>query len=263
MKPATGVMQVINGHWIMEGLDWNDEGCIRSSDELLKVIEEVGFLPLFANPIPGFSVESMTDADYWWTGDERYDPWEWRAILARTGKVAYGKFFGNKAGFVSKKWFPYFANYRRNGYDFDSAYEDGKVTYREKLLMDLFIPEDTDMWEIKKSQLEKKGCADALYTHEMKEKAGFGKDGHKNFEGTLAKLQMKTYLICKDFVPRVNKKGESFGWSVAIMTPPEYLWGYKHVTSRYKESPEESFNKIASQILKTCDADIKLIKKVI
>ena len=118
-------MQVINGQWIMEGLDWNDEGCVRSSDELLKIIEKVGFMPLFGNAIPGFSVESMTDADYWWTGDERYDPWEWRMVLTRTGKVAYGKFFGNKAGFVSKKWFPYFANYRRNGYDFDSSYEDG------------------------------------------------------------------------------------------------------------------------------------------
>ena len=32
------------------------------------------------------------------------------------------------------------------------------------------------------------------------------------------------------------------------MTPPEYIWGYKHVTSRYKEAPEESFAKIAKQI---------------
>lgn len=256
-------MQVINGQWIMSGPDWNDEGCVHSADELLAVIEKVGFLPLFETSIPGFSVENMTDADYWWTGDERYDPWEWRIILTRTGKVAYGKFFGNKAGFISKKWFPYFANYRRDGYDFDSGYEDGKATFKEKLLMDLFIPEGIDMWDIKKKELEGRGCACELFTHEMKERAGFGKDGHKNFEGTLTRLQMKTYLIAKDFVPRVNKKGESFGWSVAVMTPPEYLWGYKFVTGQYKDTPEESFNKIASQIMKNYDADIKLIKKII
>lgn len=68
--------------------------------------------------------------------------WEWRAVLARTGKVAYGKFYKNKAGFVSKKCFPEFANYRRKGYNFDAAYEDGK-------------------------------------------------GGEKNFEGTIAKLQMR------------------------------------------------------------------------
>ena len=53
-------MEVINGEWYMDGLDWDDEGCLHSSDELLDVIEEVGFLPLFGNAIPGFSVENMT-----------------------------------------------------------------------------------------------------------------------------------------------------------------------------------------------------------
>ncbi len=256
-------MQVINGQWIMEGLDWNDEGCIHSSDELLSVIEEVGFLPLFANEITGFSVESMTDADYWWTGDEALDPWEWRIVLTRTGKVAYGKFFGNKAGFVSKKWFPYFANYRREGYDFDSRYEDGKAGQKEKLVMGLFEPEGIDPWDVKKSELSKHGCAEALYTNEMKERAGFGKGGLKNFEGTLSKLQMQTYLVAKDFKPRLNKKGKEFGWPVAIMTPPEYLWGYKFVTGRYKEAPGESYEKIVKQISKYYDADRSMIRKVI
>ena len=54
-------MYVLDGQWYMEGLDWDDEGCIHSSDELLSVIESVGFLPLFSNKVPGFSVEEMTD----------------------------------------------------------------------------------------------------------------------------------------------------------------------------------------------------------
>ena len=45
------------------------------------------------------------------------------------------------------------------------------------------------------------------------------------------------------------------------MTPPEYLWGYKHVTSRYKESPEESLAKIVKQIMKHFDADEKTVRK--
>jgi hypothetical protein len=58
--------------------------------------------------------------------------------------VAYGKFFGNKAGFISLKWLPYFANFRRSGYDFDSRYQDGLAERREKKIMDYFIGEDED-----------------------------------------------------------------------------------------------------------------------
>ena len=76
-------------------------------------------------------------------------------------------------------------------------------------------------------------------------------------------FQMQTYLIVKDFRPRLNKRGEEYGWAVAIMTPPEYKWGYKHVTSRYKETPSESFALIAAQIGKHFDCDEKMLRGVI
>jgi len=253
-------MEVINGEWIMDGLDWSEEGCVHSSDELLEVIEEIGFLPLFSNSVSGFSVESRTDPSYWWTGDASVDPWEWRITLARTGKVAYGKFFGNKAGFISKKWFPDFANYRRDGYDFDARFDDGLAGRREKLIMDLFIPEGQDLDQVKKSQLEKNGCAEVLFTNEMKEKAGFGKSGEKNFEGTLAKLQMQSYLVAKDFRPRLNKQGEEYGWPIAVMTLPEYLWGYDFVTKKYSESPEKSHRRIVQHISKCLGVEESRIK---
>lgn len=248
-------MEVIDGQWFMEGVDSTDPSCIHASDGLLEVIEKVGFLPLFSNDVPGFSVENMTDPSCWWCGDPETDPWEWRSILARTGKVAYGKFFNNKAGYVSKKWFPDFANYRRDGYDFDSRYEDGKAGRREKLIMDLFWPKEGELWDATDDV--------SLYSNEVKEKAGFGKGGEKGFEGTCAKLQMSAYLTVKDFRPRLNKKGEPFGWSVAIYTLPEYLWGYKFVTKSYKDQPEDSHNKIVRQIMKHFDADEKAINRVI
>ena len=241
-------MIVENGEWIMKGVDWEDSACIHSTDELIEVINEYGFLPLFSNEVEGFSVEEMTEPSYWWSGDVDVDPWEWRAIIARTGKVAYGKFFNKKAGFISKKWFPYFANYRRDGYDFDARYEDGKAEFRENLIMKLFLPEDSS----------------ELFSFEVKKMAGFGKGGEKNFEGTVTKLQMESYLVVKDFRQKVNKKGEPYGWANAIYTLPEYIWGYKSVTQRYKESPEESYNKIIKQIQKCFpDVELKDIKKII
>ena len=135
--------------------------------------------------VPGFSVENMTDPSCWWAGNAERDPWEWRVALSRTGKVAYDKFFGGRAGFISKKWFPYFANFRRDGYDFDARYDDGLASHREKLIMDLFLPAGVDpdqiclegrgggavspaergknVGPICLADLEKYGCAQALF----------------------------------------------------------------------------------------------------
>ena len=73
-------MEVIDGQWYMEGLDMDDPACIRSAKDLLEVIEKTGFLPLFSNSVPGFSVEEMTCPSQWWTGSD-LDPWSWREEL--------------------------------------------------------------------------------------------------------------------------------------------------------------------------------------
>ena len=52
--------------------------------------------------------------------------------LAKKHDILYGKFFAKKAGFISKKWLPVFANYRRDGYDFDALFEDEKAPIKHK-----------------------------------------------------------------------------------------------------------------------------------
>ena len=239
-------MKNIGDEWVVYGTTEDDPCCIHSIEQLIEYINEVGFLPLFSNDIPGFSVEERTVPDYWWTGDIR-DPWDWREIIARDGKIIYGKFFNNKTGFISKEWFPYFANFRRDGYDFDALYEDGKASMRQKKIMDLFLEEDT-----------------RIVSYELKQKAGFGKGGEKNFDGTLATLMMQTYLCMRDFTQKKNKKGEPYGWHVAVYSTPEELYGYKHVTSRYKETPMESKTAIVDKIKELYpSATDKQIEKII
>ena len=239
-------MEEINGKWIMNGVDWDDPSCFHTVDELVDYIEEVGFLPFFQCSVPGFSVEEHTNPSYWWCEDSEVDPWIWRAISARSGKIAYGKFFDKKAGFISKKWFPYFANIRRDGYDFDALWEDGKASLRQKKIMDLF-DDDT-----------------RLFSYEIKEKAGFGKGGEKNFEGTITSLQMQAYLCMRDFQKRKNKQGIEYGWDVAIYARPEEFFGYKHISKAYKETPEESYQRIMNQLKKYYpSADEKTIGKMI
>ena len=215
-----------HGEWIMYGVEEDDPYCIKSVEELTLYINEVGFLPLFRNEIPGFSVEERTVAKYWWSGNKERDPWAWREIIARNGEVAYGKFFDKKAGFISKEWMPYFANYRRDGYDFDARFDDELASIRSKKIMDLF------------------DCDAQWYSYEVKKNAGFGKGGEKNFEGVMTELMMQTYLVMRDFRQRINKKGETYGWAVAVYAMPEQLWGYDHIASAYKEDPQVSKERI-------------------
>ncbi len=233
-------MSVENGTWIMRGLEWDNPYRIRTWRELINWINEVGFLPLFANEIKGFSVEEHVPPDFWWTGDREQDPWEWREIIAASHEAAYGKFFDKKAGFISLAWLPYFANFRRNGYDFDSAWEDGKVTRREKLIMDVLTDTNADgdmVWKDKQ-----------ILSTELKKLAGFGKDGEKNFPGITTDLMMKLYLVTADFQRRKNKKGAEYGMAVSVLLPPEAIWGYDAITNAYAEEPADSWLKIADRV---------------
>lgn len=223
-------MAIENGQWIMRGLRWDDPYRIRTWPELIRWIDEIGFLPLFKNEIDGFSAEEHVSDLYWWSGDPEQDPWEWRQLIARSGKAAYGKFFGRKAGFVSREWFPHFANWRRNGYDFDSRWDEALASLREKRIMDQFA------------------AREELYSFELRRLAGFGKGGEKNFEGTVTDLQMSGYLLIRDFRQRLNRKGQPYGWPICVYAAPEALWGYEHVSSAYPVEPAQSAALICRQV---------------
>jgi len=241
-------MALEDGAWIMRGMEWDDPYRIRTWQELINWINEIGFLPLFANKVEGFSVEEHVSPDYWWSGNREEDPWEWREIIAASHKVAYGKFFDQKAGFISVEWLKYFANFRRDGYDFDSRWEDGLANRREKKIMDLLTDTDEDGELV---FLEK-----GILSTELKKLAGFGRGKEKNYPGIMAALQMQTYLVISDFKKRTNKRGEEYGMPVSLPTPPEAIWGYKTVTGAYKEAPSESWQRIVGQV-KTNFSDAK------
>lgn len=223
-------MLIENGEWIMLGARRGDPDLIHDVNELIGYVDRVGFLPLFSNDISGFSAEEHADARFWWTGDPVRDPWEWRVQAAQSGKVAYGKFFEGRAGFISLEWLPYFANSRRDGYDFDSLYEEGLAKAREKRIMELFDD------------------GGQLYSYQIKSAAGFGKGGLKNFSGIMTELQRKLYLVVTDFRCRKNKRGEEYGMPVARYARPEDIWGYDLLSSAYGEAPEASAKRIEQRI---------------
>ncbi len=223
-------MALENGEWIMRVLEWNNPLRVRTWKELISYVNEVGFLPLFAGDVPGFSVEEHVSDQFWWTGDPEQDPWEWRELIARSGEVVYGKFLDQKSVFISRDWFPVFANYRRDGYDFDARWDDELASMRQKKIMDRFA--DQEEW----------------IGLELKRKAGFGKNGERNFSGIVTELQMETYLVIKDFRRKVNKHGGEYGMPVCVYSKPEDVWGSEIFRSAYKEDPHISGERIGKHL---------------
>lgn len=219
--------------------------CLRCPDDVVELTEALGFLPFFANGIPGFSVEEHTPRELWFT--EADGPWEWKGPIARTKRCLYGKFFGGKAGFISLEWFPDFANYRRDGFDFDSRYESGLASRKDMNVYDTVSRYGT------------------VLSKKLKSLCGYSKGGEKGFDGVITRLQMQTYICVADFEYMRDKYGKQYGWGVARYSTPEELLGYEAVTSAYSREPAESLERILDHLKKVLpEADgarlLKMIK---
>ena len=218
---------------------------IRSAEDVIQLVEEVGFLPFFANHIPGFSAEECCPRELWFA-DGVDGPWEWKGPIARSGQCIYGKFFGNKAGFISREWLPDFANFRRDGYDYDARYDDGLVFYKDKAVFDA-VSEHGE-----------------LLSKDLKDLCNYRKGGNKGFDTVITRLQMQTYICIADFVYMQDKFGKPYGWGVAKYSTPEAQFGYDFTTSAYHRTPEESKARIIAH-LKTVlpEADTEQLSKLI
>lgn len=202
---------------------------VQSERELAELVQEWGFLPLFRNAVEGFSVEEHTPTELWFA-DGVDGPWEWKGPVIRQTGSAYGKFFRGKAGFISAEWYPDFANYRRDGYDFDARYEDGLASYRDKTVYEII-----EKW-------------DSLLSKEWKRLGGFGKNGNKGFDGIVTRLQMQGYITTVDFEYQKDRFGRTYGWGVARYATPERRFGDKFSQQVYQSKPEQSKERILQHL---------------
>ncbi|MCR5210364.1 MAG: hypothetical protein K6C99_09150 [Lachnospiraceae bacterium] len=199
---------------------------IKTVKDLIGVVNEAGFLPFFCSSVEGFSLEDHVSDSAWYRGSVHgrviWDAWEWKGEVLRSRELIYGKFFGGKAGFISKEWFPDFCNYRRDGYDFDARFEDGLANYKDKGVADY---------------LEENGAA---LTRKIKDDLNYKKGGNKGFETVITRLQMQTYVVPVNYEYSVRKSGQEFGWGNCRYDLAEKYWGKKLCTSAYKRDPDES-----------------------
>lgn len=203
---------------------------IRTKADLCSAVERFGFVPFFKNPIQGFSIAEHCAPEAWFSDAEGI--WEWKGPVIRETGCAYGKFFHGKAVYISREWYPDFANFRRDGYDFDALWEDGKARHADKALYELLEPHAP------------------LTSRALKDLGGYGKEGRKGFDQSITRLQHLGYVLISDFVYDLDRQGKPYGWGVAEYSTPEKALGAAFTQRVYQRSPEESFERVL-QHLKT------------
>lgn len=217
---------------------------IRTKDDLIRAVNDLGFVPFFRNSIEGFSIEEHIDPKLWFTDKE--GPWEWKGPVIRETGCAYGKFFEKKAVYISKEWFPDFANYRRDGYDFDARFDDELASYQDKRLFDLV---DTNA---------------PILSKNLKQLGNYRKGGNKGFDTVITRLQAECYVIISNFTYLTDKRGQEYGWGVAEYSTPERFMGSEFTQRVYQRTPGESYERIYDHLKKMLpNASEAKLKKIL
>lgn len=215
---------------------------IDSKEALVSAVRELGIVPFFRNPLPGFSIAEHVSPDVWFSDGEGV--WEWKGPVIRETGCAYGKLFAGKAVYVSSERFTDLANYRRDGYDFDARYDDGLASAKEK-----------EIWE----WVVENGPADGK---QIKSALGYGKNGKKGFDTLMTNLQSRCYLLITDFVYETGKDGKPYGWGTALYDTPERFFGDAFRETVYLRTPEESRERLFVHLRSLLpEADEKAIRR--
>ncbi len=203
-------------------MNWNELE-LHDCASLNELIGEVGFLPLLAADIDGWSAEEVVDVDCRYhtlsDGGWEWPLWDWKGSIIQETGCAYGKFFGGKAGFISREWWPDFCHWRRSLHPYpapESIEETILLTLRE---------------------------GGSMITRELRAACGFtGTKMRSRFDGYITRLQMGGYIVTEDFVYPHDKHGRSYGWGWSLLTLPESLLGRE--ACRKDCPPQESFRRL-------------------
>lgn len=207
---------------------------ISSAEELIEVINEIGFLPLLPCHIKGFSVDEMVDQDcrYQVLEDGSWDwpMWKWKGPIVELRECTYGKFYCSKAGYLSMAWWQDLMNYRR-----------GTATA---------LTEDS----IEEMILEALQFGGSMITRELRSACGFtGKNMRGKFDGYVTRLEMQCRIVTESFVYPRDKHGREYGWGWSLLTTPEELFGRELCQAPINSdgsvrTPEESLERMKDHL---------------
>ena len=200
---------------------------ISQCSEMMELIGAVGFLPLLESGVAGYSADALVAHDCRYRllddGGWEWQLWQWKGPLVREGGFGYGKFFGGKAGFVSREWWPDFCNWRRHRHP---------------------LPDDDS---IEAAILEVLRVNGSMITRELRAACGFnGPKMRSRFDSYVTRLEMACRIVTEDFVYPRDRYGKQYGWGWSLLTTPEALWGRDACQCR--RTPEASHQRIVQHM---------------
>ena len=184
---------------------------ITSKEDLKAYVEEIGFLPLYQNVIPGFSVEELAVSGSFRSGDKRSDPLRWKRELSEDQDMAFAAFFDGREGYISREWFPVFAAYRRQSL----ALQQGDVC-----------------WDLLSQEIRDRGYTTRSSGRMLVEGSGAG----PGLDRILKRLQAGTYLI------------QEYAKKEIHYIFPEQRWGRDYVCS-CPNRKDEAWARITARLL--------------
>ena len=197
------------------------ENIITTWEELEATVLSAGMLPYFRNKIPGFSVEENVPENILW--DITSGPWDWKGSVTRNMKVAYGKFFNGRAGYISVDCLPDFINVRRDKFPLHPGTEEARI-------YDILVQNESLLSKELKNRagylLPRKPRKSANPFENMPEIGSKQtvKLTDSRFETALTRLQVGGYVVIADFEYLYDRQGNRYGWGVARYTTPEAFY---------------------------------------
>lgn len=236
---------------------------IESSNDMQLLANEWGFLPFFAGPIPGFSIEENIDQRWWFSDgsldsdreeaeEEQADPmgaWDWKGRCIIEGDLAYGKFFNGKVGYISMEYFPDFMNYRRSKYLLSNQEKKVLVTLQENhSLLSKELRKLSGYERRRPAHRESNPLLREAQRAQPKIRKRKITSAVESFETVTTKLQMGGRMLIADFEYSHDRQGRRYGWSVARYSTPEDFFGEERLLCR--RSPKDSYDFLLCHLMK-------------
>ena len=238
---------------------------------MISAIRECGFIPFFKCGIAGWSIEEMTDPEYWFTSSDQLGPWDWKISVIRERDIAYGKFLGGAAGFATTEFYRHMMNYRRSLPQYRIVLgEDFHATKQNEILMKVLAPVAFNL-------IKERGAVESREIRESMTSAvslqlldSVTESCRANLAPTVKKsisdavitfLEMGTWTVVADFIRLYRGKNQEYnGWQRSIITMPDVLFEQAVTVDC---SPEESRQFMINHLLMSFPDQIKRIEKII
>jgi hypothetical protein len=217
---------------------------ISTYEEAVKVIKEVGLLPL-SPLIPDYpSLDSITPKENWHSGSDD-DPWMWRARFPVDGVAAYGKFIKKKSILISSELLPLVSAILGSQYSVAKRYNDGLVSREALELFTLISAEE------------------GIDTRVLRAKAGMkDKEKKKAFDNALLELQGSMDIVVSGTKEKTNVSGEKNGWSSTSFETLAFWSKNNHVDQR-KIEMDEAKHELKNHFAQLCGPEsMKALVKI-